>query len=171
MRPSQETCSLRPAYRAINGEAFNSCSGGTEAWFAWGYMWSKIGESCARAASATVLIRRSGWFRGTRSPSRRWPACCVGDGNDRVSGIPLSPSGQSSLLVARGGGIGDHALHCSDSVFAARVRRQFANPLPDVPGNNRSRLVHIHCSVTQLLIVNAGIKFRDGTPVDGRGPR
>ena len=139
---------------------------------------SKVGKSCARVASDTALIRRRGWSRGTRSLDPRCPACRVGDWAERTSGIPPLPSGQiptdpvfSSLLVARGDGIGDHQLHCSDSVFAAGVRRQFANPLPDVPGNNRSRLVHIHCSVTQLLIVNAGIKFRDWTPVDGRGPR
>ncbi len=28
-----------------------------------------------------------GWFRGTGFSRPRWPACCVGDGDDRVSGV------------------------------------------------------------------------------------
>lgn len=37
------------------------------------------------------------WFQGIRSSGPRWPACCVGGWDDRVSGIPPLPRGPNLI--------------------------------------------------------------------------
>lgn len=95
-----------------------SRAGGTEARPTLTYMRSNADDRRARAAPATVLIRRRGWSFGIRSPGPPWPVSYVGRWVDRAWRVPpdwMTPvlaegiSEQSAVAVMMVATLASHA--------------------------------------------------------------
>ena len=147
--------SLRTEYRAISSEAFNNRSDGTDARPTRAYMRSNSGDNRSRAASATSLIRRSGWIRGIRSPGPRWSACCaalaVEVGSQLITAVAVLPGnapdaeGALDLVSESERNIGSGVCETvADAAYGdGETRRQFAEAertlVAKVPKPPRSR--------------------------------